>query len=328
MLEHGGNLLWAAAHYGIAPERWLDLSTGVNPRGYPVPEIPPSTWLRLPEAKDGLERVAGAYYGTDCLRPVAGSQAAIQTLPRLFPPRTRIGILSPTYGEHPYSWQQQGHQVIPLAANQVEEALPTIDLLLVVHPNNPTGQRLPVATLTDWHDRLTAQGGWLILDEAFMDTTPEDSLAHRAGQPGLILLRSLGKFFGLAGARVGFVLGPSGVLDRLATLLGPWAVSGPSRFVARQALADQSWQIDTRQRLHADSDRLRTVLTQAGLPPTGSTPLFQWVTTPHHETIQNALAGRGIWIRRFTDPPSLRFGLPADEEGWARLHDAVKKAVP
>ena len=199
----------------------------------PVPDL----WSRLPEDDDGLEQAAARYYGTGNLLPVAGSQAAIQALPRLRPPG-RVGVIAPGYGEHAHAWRGPDTRSGRCRSTAIEAALPDLDVLVLIHPNNPTGARFPRADLLRWHGTLAARGGWLVVDEAFMDATPEESLADLSPRPGLIVLRSLGKFFGLAGARVGFVLADPAVTRPLAALLGPWTIAAPSRWVAAQALAD------------------------------------------------------------------------------------------
>jgi len=214
--------------YDIPIADWLDLSTGINPNGWPVPEIPSACWARLPEDDDGLERAAQTYYEAEHLLPVAGSQAAIQTLPRLRP-RSRVAVLDPGYAEHAYAWRNAGHEVAAVAAERLDEALQGSDVLLLIHPNNPTGARFSVEQLLDWHARLAARGGWLVVDEAFMDVTSEHNLCRHTAREGLIVLRSLGKFFGLAGARVGFVCAQASLLAQLHGILGPWSVSAPAR---------------------------------------------------------------------------------------------------
>ncbi|HXH01818.1 MAG TPA: threonine-phosphate decarboxylase CobD [Candidatus Competibacteraceae bacterium] len=318
MLSHGGRLRAAALRYGIPLAEWLDLSTGLNPNGWPVPAVPPAVWLRLPETDDGLEQAARDYYGAPQVLPVAGSQAAIQTLPLLRPPG-RVGVLSPGYAEHAHGWARAGHEVLPLAAEAVDAAVERLDVLVLINPCNPSGVRFPVARLLTWHERLAARGGWLLVDEAFMDVTPGDSLAAHSERPGLIVLRSLGKFFGLAGARVGFVLAEPALLARLEEKLGPWSVAGPARWVAARALADRDWHNATRSRLHAAGERLWRLLVRHGLEPAGGTALFQWVRHPAAAVLHESLARQGILTRLFQDPASLRFGLPPDEAGWIRL---------
>lgn len=320
--EHGGAVRRAAVRYGIPVEAWLDLSTGINPWGYPVPALPPEVWRRLPEEDGALLAAARRYYGCGRLLPVAGTQAAIQALPRLRQTGC-VGILDPTYCEHARAWRRAGHDVHALSLADIATRLDTLDVLVLVNPNNPTGDRFAPQTLLDWHARLAARGGWLVVDEAFMDATPQASLAPWVGAPGLIVLRSLGKFFGLAGARFGFVLAECAVFASLQEELGPWAVGGPTQYAARAALADRDWQEAMRVRLREASARLGALLAAHGLAPQGGTALFQWVRTPHAARLHDALARRGILTRVFRDPPSLRLGLPGDEVAWRRLEEAL-----
>ena len=323
MLKHGGQLNAAVAHYGIARAQWLDLSTGINPDGWCVPALPADVWNRLPEADDELNDSAQKYYGAPHVLPVAGSQAAILSLP-LLRARSRVGVLAPGYAEHAHAWRRAGHAVSTLTFNAIPAAIDAVDVLVLAHPNNPTGQRVARDQLLAWHAPLSARGGWLIVDEAFMDATPEDSLAAATSRDGLIVLRSLGKFFGLAGARVGFVLAPAPLLQQLNEHLGPWTLSGPARRVATLALRDQPWQIATRARLAQASQQLAALLTQHGLAPSGGTALFQWVESARAAHLHWQLAQQGILTRGFETPPSLRFGLPGNEAGWRRLATALQ----
>lgn len=320
MLEHGGRVIAAARTYGILRADWLDLSTGINPQGWPVPNVPARCWERLPEEEDGLVEAACRYYGAPDALPVAGSQAAIRALPGMRA-RSRVGVPHPVYAEHADAWRRAGHEVVRWS---VEDAVDGLDVLLLVHPGNPSGARYSIEQLLDWHAQLARRGGWLIVDEAFMDATPDASLAAYCSREGLVVLRSLGKFFGAAGARVGFVLAESGLLEDLRECLGPWTVAGPSRWVAQQALADTHWQGRTRARLHAAGERLRRLLIAHALPPDGGSPLFQWVKSSCAARLHDALARRAILTRLIDEPPSLRFGLPGTEAGWARLEAALR----
>lgn len=323
-LKHGGRILAAAEKYHIAKEDWIDLSTGLNPNGWPVPSnIPAEVWQSLPEDEDGLQTVACRYYGCDACLPVAGSQAAIQTLPTLRS-RSKVGIISPTYAEHEYNWKQAGHDVIQLNVEDVEQHIHTLDVLVVINPNNPTGKMIAIKQLLEWHQQLSSRGGWLIVDEAFMDVTPEKSLVASGIKPGLIILRSMGKFFGIAGIRCGFVISDNELLQRLAQKLGPWSLTGPTRYIAKQALLDETWHTKTRTELKESAARLHKILSQAGLSPNGGTALFQWLEHEHAEDIYEACAEKGVLIRLFekstaTSKPSLRFGLPASEKNWQQL---------
>jgi cobalamin biosynthetic protein CobC len=240
---------------------------------------------------------------------------------------TRVSVLEPGYAEHRHAWQRAGHSVVPVGIEQLNEAVRRSNVLVLINPNNPTAACFPAEQLLDWHAQLAARSGWLVVDEAFMDVTPASSLAPHAARPGLIVLRSLGKFFGLAGARVGFVCAHPQLLRQLNALLGPWAVSGPARWVAMEALRDRAWQSAMRQRLAGAESRFQNLLTRHGLAPDGGCALFQWVCTPYAADVHGALARRGVLTRLFHRPAGLRFGLPGDDADWRRLDDALAQTA-
>ncbi|WP_246174889.1 threonine-phosphate decarboxylase CobD [Pandoraea terrigena] len=336
--RHGGNLGEAILRFGRPREDWLDLSTGINPNGYPVPTPPASIWRDLPDVVDDLRDVAARYYGApaQAVVPCAGSQAVIRALPALLPPG-RVAVASLTYSEYAPAFAQAGHTLVPWLGP--EAGLPDVDTLVWVNPDNPTARCVSHETLSRWQCSLAERGGVLIVDEAFADVSPQASMAPHAGEDGLVVLRSVGKFFGLAGIRAGFALCAEGLATRLAERLGPWTVSGPAGFAVQTALRDTAWQAATRERLLRDGERLRTLLQTYGWPAQG-TPLFAW--TPHamaprwHEQ----LAARGIWTRLFDAHPvtlanggtqvlpSLRLGLPSTEHEWQRLRSALAGSPP
>lgn len=322
MLEHGGKLHAAAQRYGIPASEWLDLSTGINPIPFAPPPIPLAAWQRLPQEQDGLLHAAASYYGSIILLPVAGSQAAIQLLPRLRS-ACQVGVLHPAYAEHAHAWRYAGHDVIELTPFEIDTAVGQLDVLLLIQPNNPTGATFSRAQLQHWHALLQARGGWLIVDEAFIEASTPGSMIQAEMPPGLIVLRSLGKFFGLAGARVGFVFAQQELLAQMQMLLGPWSIAGPSRFVAQAALLDRAWQAATSARLQQDGERLRLVLQEAGISATGGCYLFQYIQTDKACILHRQLAQRGILTRLFGQPPGIRFGLPGSEAEWLRLQIAL-----
>lgn len=326
MLEHGGRLRATAREYGIPVGDWLDLSTGIAPWGYPPPTLPADVWRRLPEPEDGLLAAARGYYGTDALTPVAGSQAAIGLLPWLRP-AARVACPAGGYAEHAAAWRRAGHDVREYGASGLEEAVAAAEVVVVVNPDNPTGRHLPVARLRRWQAALAARGGWLVVDEAFADVAPEVSVTADAGEPGLIVLRSPGKFFGLAGARIGFIAAWPALLAGVEQLAGPWPVAGPARAVAAAALADSDWQVRQRRRLGAAASRLRQLLAEAGLAAESGTDLYVWSPMPDPDALAKAMARRAVLVRRFRRPQGVRIGLPPDDPAaWARLADALAGA--
>ncbi|MDF1724238.1 MAG: threonine-phosphate decarboxylase CobD [Alcanivorax sp.] len=319
--HHGGRLHEAARRWGIPVSDWLDLSTGISPFAWPVPTLPASVWQRLPEEDDGLTACCRHWLavpaGAACL-PVPGSQAALQLLPRLRK-TARVGVPSPGYREHALAWQRAGHEVVPLSVEQIDGALPDLDVLVCINPNNPTGHLYPQDTLLRWHQQLAAKGGWLVVDEAFLEASDGESLAARCDQPGLIVLRSLGKFFGLAGLRAGVMVGPAAVCEALADLLGPWAMSHPARWVMARAVQDRDWQQRQRECLRQARLRLDGLLSAAGLLPQGDSDLFALCVHDEAEAIRDGLARQAILVRHFEQPGALRFGLPGNESEEQRL---------
>ncbi|MBP1313796.1 threonine-phosphate decarboxylase CobD [Herbaspirillum sp. 1130] len=329
MLEHGGNLNEAARHYGRARSEWLDLSTGINPRPYPAPAPAPDAWHRLPEPSHALERAACAYYGAPRLLAVAGTQAAIQALPQLRLQQqgrpAQVVVAAPIYAEHAHCWRRAGHAVREVPYDDLDEAVreSRCEVLVLCNPNNPTGAMAAPEDVLRWSTLLAARGGWLVVDEAFGDTVQGHSVAAHSGQPGLIVLRSVGKFFGLAGLRLGFVGAAPAVLEALADWLGPWSISGPAQQIGSAALCDRPWQAATLQTLLAEGERLHALLAQHGIRASG-TALFQWWPEPEAQAFHESMARAGIWVRLFTrGAGGIRLGLPPDEAGWTRLQDAL-----
>lgn len=324
--RHGGDLGNACARYGLPRGAWLDLSTGINPQGYPVPPVPAELWRRLPDDSDDLVDIAAAYYGvaTDTVVPLAGSQAAIRAVPSLLP-RGTVAIAPLTYSEYAPAFRRAGHRVLTLAIDEIERHLPELTHCVIVNPNNPTAERLPRERLLRWHAALASRGGMLLVDEAFAELTPADSMAPWVGQPGLMVLRSIGKFFGLAGLRAGFALAEPRMAGRLSAALGAWAVGGPTRHVVRHALRDTVWQAQARERLRNSGEHLASLLAQQAWPVRNA-GLFCWVPHADAAHIHDRLARQGVWTRLFDTPaaePGIRFGLPGDASQWARLVKAL-----
>jgi len=322
MRDHGGDLDRAREAYGASD--WLDLSTGINPVAYPLPQLPSYAFTALPTHADiaALEAVAGSYYGTNAqVVALAGAQAAIQLFPRLRPPG-RAMVLRPSYNEHAASLLAQGWRVTEV---QDTAAMEGADLAVVVNPNNPDGRRWAPREMALLAERV----GHLVVDESFADPHPDLSLApHLAGLgERVILLRSFGKFFGLAGLRLGFVLGCRETIGALRALAGPWAVSGPAIIAGKAALADRAWQSSTISRLITDVARLDGLAARAGWTLVGGTALFRTYETGDARAAQDRLARAAIWTRAFPHKRSwLRLGLPGHEEAWARLEETLSRS--
>lgn len=349
---HGGALNAAAEYFDIPIKQWLDLSTGINPTSWSVPEIPTSVWLRLPEEQHdsplGLEQVALDYYFVDDVRiekavsrnnvlPCAGSQQGIRLLPALYnslnkghKTEAKVWVTAGSYAEHGIAWKEQGHRVCKVVCDNISDLLTQqpVDVLILVNPDNPSGHRWSTEQLLKWWSILHRRGGWLIVDEAFMDTTPEHSLVGHVEREGLFILRSVGKFFGLAGLRLGFVLSAEKTTKRLQKMLGPWAVSHPAQYLGKLAFQDKEWINKQRYDLAQQSLRLGALLEKSFGCRCEGTDLFQTLYHKDAELIFNKLAKQAVLIRFLPEtsrtPEGLRFGLPGNHEtSWQHLELAL-----
>lgn len=322
---HGGSLHTARRLFPGAPEPLIDLSTGINPYSWPMPGLAADVFARLPEpdSVQTLERVAAETYGVaDPAMVVAapGTQILISLLPRLFRLRS-VAVVGPTYAEHAAAWLAAGARVVQISAPDRTEA----DGLVLCNPNNPDGRRYDPALLLLLADGLAARGGLLVVDEAFADLEPEPlSLAPVLPHPAVIVLRSFGKTYGLAGLRLGFALAAPVRVAAVRAALGPWAVSGPALAAGSAALADAAWRNAVAERLRADAARLDALLTGARLAVIGGTCLFRLAEGDHASSLFQRLGCAGILARRFPEHPTrLRFGLPGSVAAWDRLHAAL-----
>ena len=322
--DHGGALDAAELRFGKPAGGWVDLSTGINPWPWRPGEVSAAAWNRLPDraAYDRLRSAAARYFGAlpDALMAAPGSQALIQAVPRIVR-RGHVAILGFTYAEHARCWRLAGHRV---TVEESLEAAAGADCVIVTNPNNPDGRQVEPERLLKLSRTLAESGGLLVVDEAFADVTPDLSVAGEAGQPGLCVLRSFGKFFGLAGLRLGFALGTGELVRQLEEHLGPWAVAGPALEIGTSAMNDAGWITATRVRLTQVAGDLDGLLESHGLAVVGGTDLFRLARTPQAAALFEHLGRQGILVRSFDAKPDwLRFGLPPDAAAWERLRAAL-----
>ncbi len=304
--DHGGGIDAAAERFGGNRADWIDLSTGINPEPYPLPAFLPQDWTALPDqaAHAALITAARRCWSVPegaAVLPTPGASAPIALIPQLVP-AAHVRILAPTYNEHARAFRAAGWALTDGPA----------DAQVLVHPNNPDGRF--------WDGG--SQAALTVIDESFCDITPEQSLIARAADPGTIVLKSFGKFWGLAGLRLGFAIGDPALIAQMATRLGPWPVSGPALRVGAAALADLAWAATTRARLDRDAARLDALMPA---PAVGGTSLFRLYDVGMAADWQDHLARHRIWSRIFPYSSRwLRLGLPP-AAGWERLERAVSE---
>jgi cobalamin biosynthesis protein CobC len=321
---HGGALEVARRLKPDAPEPWIDLSTGINPHPYPLPDLAPDAWSRLPGdgALAELEAAAARRYGADAESVVAGpgSQALVQALARIVA-REAVAILGPTYGGLRSAFTAAGARVDE--AKRLDD-MSELDAAIVVSPNNPDGRITPRADLLELQRRLAPRGGVLVVDEAFADFDGAGESLAPVLPAGAVVLRSFGKSFGLAGLRLGFAIASADIARQLRAALGMWPVSGPSIAIGTNALADLAWMEAMRERLGEEAARLDWLLEGAGFRIAGGTRLFRLAVKADAGAAFERLLAAGILVRPFADAPDrLRFGIPGDESAWRRLAAAL-----
>lgn len=326
LLQHGGRLLDMVEQYGGNKDDWIDVSTGISPYSYPVTQPPMDVWQRLPQISDTFTQAAAQYYGSEGGMPIAGSQSVIQLLPRLCAhqdqPIHRVWLPKVGYKEHQKAWQNTAIPICFYDDLPALSAISTHDMVVLINPNNPTGFMANQDQLCALVHRLEQHMGMLIIDEAFMDCTPEHSMLKLPARNNLLILRSAGKFFGLAGIRMGMLFAPPQWRDSCAALLGPWSVNGPALHVMSQAFTDKAWQQRQREALRQDSAWLHHTLGHhLHLTSTG-TGLFRTIKTPHASLWFTHLCQHQVYVRLCDEKDALRFGLPHPSQRQ-RLETAI-----
>ena len=323
---HGGGADVAAKAFPDAPMPWIDLSTGINPEAYPLGALDPATFARLPGAAalEELEAAAARRYGASGASVVAGAgtHALISAL-ALAAPARRVGVLGPTYQAHTRAFAAFGADVTTV---ERPSDLAQFERAIVVNPNNPDGRTFARAELLELASRLRP-AALLIVDEAFADFDGAQSLGADVEDGAVIVLRSFGKTYGLAGLRLSFALVPAALAPKLRAALGPWPIGGAAIAIGARALTDDSWLTGAGVRAHARAQRLDALLADAGWSVIGGMRLFRLARHPAAARAFLNLAARGILTRRFAERPDLlRFGLPAGPVEERRLAEALAAA--
>lgn len=329
--HHGGRLGAARSMFPDVPQPWVDLSTGINPRPYPAPRASLRTRNRLPEPTElaRLEALAATALGVDDPARVvatAGSDCALRLLPQIVGLKSAV-IVGPTYASHADAWTQAGALTQTIARDETHAHTGRAVCLTIVNPNNPDGHVFERTQVLALHDSIGRHGGMLLVDEAFADVAPEVSVAAEAGAaaaPRLIVLRSFGKFYGLAGLRLGFIVAAPPIVAAVRGLIGEWPVSSDALAAGLAAYADRRWVERERATLRKSAQRLDRLLARSGFELAGGTALFRLARAADARKRFARLLAAGILVRPFDfDPALLRFGLPRGRDQWRRLAAAL-----
>ena len=328
-IEHGGCLNRAIQRFGGTKSEWLDLSTGINPNPYPCENIPSICWQHLPSDYSGLIQAAKKYYKTNSMEPlpVAGLQSILNWLPKVLIEENepKILIQKPAYEEHQRIWSRysrhcKNFESAKCLENDIINFRPKV--VVIVNPNNPSSEMITAEEIVDWSHQLKRVGGYLFIDEAFMDVYPNMSLLNLDGskqliEQNVIVYRSIGKFFGLAGARVGFLYLNQNLRDVFSKLIEPWHISHPSKWIVTQALNDEVWQHNAFQDIVEIEIKLTRVLknwieahSELMDAEISSSKLFVSIKHPKAHVLHSFLAENKIWSRLVAKDQIVRLGLP------------------
>ena len=309
--KHGGKLDEAVLQFGGRKSEWMDLSTGINPRPYPFKKVGQMLWERLPDDNDfeDIYKAAHNFWNVPKSSVVLGA-SGVSSLIAIIPflnPLSTVSIQQPTYSEYKLSFERVGYKVLKTGG----------EINVIVNPNNPDGKIQEANEILENHKRLT------IIDESFCDLYPENSLINLASQPGFIILKSFGKFWGLAGLRLGFAIGRPETVNPIKYALGPWQISGPALSIGCQALHDIKWAEKTRANLYESAIRLDKIMRRYKL--IGGTNLYRLYFVTDAKKLFRKLASNKVLIRNFDYNRNwVRIGLPKQEKDWEILEKALK----
>ena len=328
-MRHGGDLTEAQRLYNhILIDNWIDLSTGINSNSYDNLDIDLSDLDKLPTrySYDKLISVAKSYYDVCDASGIcisSGAQSLINILPYMFNIKKNIAILSPTYSEHALSWKKANFSIREI--NQIDQ-ISNEDIVVVTNPNNPDGLVYSHSNIEDIYGKIVINNGLLIIDESFIDVTPELSFVNKIKNRNIIVLKSFGKFFGLAGLRLGFAIGNQEQISNLKNMLGPWPASTIALSIATKAMLDINWIVSTRLSLLKLSKELNIILSTSGYNIIGSTAFFTLISMENVINLHSELADKGIWTRVFDyNNQWLRIGVPKDKKTLEYFYNAIKK---
>ncbi|QXE86049.1 threonine-phosphate decarboxylase CobD [Geomonas nitrogeniifigens] len=281
--EHGGNVFAVARNLGLAPERIIDFSASINPLGMApgVREALTASLDRLLHYPDKgaaeLKQALAAYHGVEPsqIAVANGSTELIHLLPRTFQGKKAL-VVAPAFAEYALALERAGWQIeyftlspaddfaldVAALAQRVADGY---DMLFLCNPGNPAGNLQPLREIAGVVDLCRESGTFLVLDEAFIDFCEEESAKHLVVRnPRAVLLRSMTKFFGIPGLRLGYAIAAAETVAEIAAQQDPWSVNTAAQVAGIASLADQDY--CRRTRSYVDEERARLAAALADVP--------------------------------------------------------------
>ena len=353
MLLHGGNIYYYSEKYGIPPERILDFSASINPLGAPkaalkaikdaLPMLANYPDPSVGELKEAVSAETGV--GFESILAGNGSTELIYLFPRYFRPKTAL-VLAPTFSDYSRALALSGCAVrhfglreadgfVPDMA-RLEKAAAGADLVVLCNPNNPTGTLLERDALSRLAGTLVGAGKQVVIDEAFIEYAPGESLIREAAKRrGLIVLRNFTKFYGMPGLRLGYLCAHPSLVKKLDEAKEPWSVNTLAVKAAVAALSDKGF---TRKSLRVFREEQAFMLGALGniggvkvFPSSANFFLVRLPENAEAGPLSERMAEKGILIRdcsnfRGLDGRFVRLAIRTRAEN-ERLVDGLREAL-
>ncbi len=282
--EHGGNIYKIAEELGISEEELIDFSASINPLGisakvkeviksglnglvnYPDPD---SVELRKKIAfRQGIEE--------ETIICGNGSTELIYLMPRVLKPRNVL-ITAPAFSEYERacvvsqelgvkSYELKEKDGFAIAPHMFIEKMQDCDMAFLCNPNNPTGGLLSRREVLEMAGAANDAKCYLVLDEAFIDFRPEDSvLTDVKENPYLIVLRSMTKFYALTGLRIGYGVFHEDIIEKVKAFKEPWTVNNLAQKAAVTALEDSQYENETHRLMAQEKTYMEKSFVETGI---------------------------------------------------------------
>ncbi|MGV8058796.1 MAG: threonine-phosphate decarboxylase CobD [Smithellaceae bacterium] len=290
---HGGNVEEISRTFGLKEDYLVDFSSNVNPFTLPpsISQVIKSKIRDISRYPDKeslkLKTALGKHLNIGVEHIVVGNGSVDIIYRAVYALKPASGlILLPAFGEYEKALSSVGAKIRYLlpkgrgnfvfSTEEIVKNCDEVDIVFLCNPNNPTGMLISRKDLEYLAEKLRKKKTMLVLDEAFIDLTEEHSLIDLASKSSnLLVLRSLTKFFGLAGLRLGYAVGNSALIKRLQNSGQPWPVNVFAQATGEVLLQDEKFRNKSKRKLLQERDFLyRHLCRSKGLKPFQSSANF------------------------------------------------------
>ena len=320
---HGGNIAEFIERYHISQDKIIDFSANINPLGLSkkVKEVilkNVNTLVHYPEpTSSNLKKKLANFHNikSENLLIGNGSVELIYLIPKALPPKSAI-IPIPSFSEYEFAVKLNGAKSIfvrlrekddfAIGMDKFEKFIPRADLIFICNPNSPTGNLFPRGDMLYLIKLCKKYNTTIVVDETFIDFVENAEnitmIPEAIKKNNLLILRSLTKFFALAGLRLGYAIGRKDTISKLAQFQHPWAVNSLAQTAAKTAIGDYDYIKKSRQFVFKERaflrKRLKAIKGLRVYPPTSNFILCKLTDRKiNAEMLSKKLAHQGLIIR-------------------------------